>query len=636
MIATPGPAWMPWLLVLLPGSFALARFSLLAAGLAPRTVAALTPAMFFVLLVLPTHVASLATGSIHIGATISLVASGLTGYVVLCLRTRLRWPGLAPDGAAIPKEVWMALAVTLAFISVVVFRQNIHDEVQLPSHQSITSQLANGQYPPIHPLFPAAELRYHYGFDVLSALAVLMLRIRVDQAIDLVSLAAWIATFLAAWAMGARLTTSRGALLAALIVCFAGGLPWLGTWVDGNALLQGYEAGTQRVNPPFVGIFFQHPWSVGTPVWCAALLLADSSVTATTRSGWALVILALCVAALALFHIVLFAMFGLAVAIGLAVQYRRTPRQRLWETAAAVIAGGVAATLCHGFFAPRLAPGDGLMGGDLLPAVDGVAGHWLSSVRWHVASFGLLLVLGPIGLFKLLRGVGTRLADRPAPSLCAVMLAASAAIALTIPNVLRNAHTWDIVKFDTVAALSFSWGAAVFIEGMLDRRRRMGVAVLGLLLAPGLLWVSAFWLTRATIVGPISPYLARRYPLDDADARAITWLRLHGGSPCPMVYRRSDAARPYAAWGGLSVPMLENFPKVWGISDTLIRERERFLEQPPTPESLRRQGVVWVVLDDRDVALAAAIVAEMSRGGAELATDLGPIRIYRLLPTSSI
>jgi len=53
-------------------------------------------------------------------------------------------------------------------------------------------------------------LRYHYGFDLAAAIVTGLLRIRVDQAVDLLTLALWPLMFLLLWRLGEHFGGSKG------------------------------------------------------------------------------------------------------------------------------------------------------------------------------------------------------------------------------------------------------------------------------------------------------------------------------------------------------------------------------------------------------------------------------------------
>ena len=102
---------------------------------------------------------------------------------------------------------------------------NFHDETYFNQHHAIIAHLQNGAYPPRYLYEPGSLLRYHYGFDLAAAIVTGLLRIRVDQAIDLLTLALWPLMFLLLWRLGEHFGGAKAGLFVSLMVCFAGGWP---------------------------------------------------------------------------------------------------------------------------------------------------------------------------------------------------------------------------------------------------------------------------------------------------------------------------------------------------------------------------------------------------------------------------
>ena len=111
-------------------------------------------------------------------------------------------------------------------------------------------------------------LRYHYAFDLAGAIVTGLLRVRLDQAIDLLTLVLWPCMFLLLWRVGEHIGGGRAGLFVALTVCFSGG--FLGSQtVSGCGQCTVNEL---QIVPPFISYFFQHPWSIGAPIFCLIIL----------------------------------------------------------------------------------------------------------------------------------------------------------------------------------------------------------------------------------------------------------------------------------------------------------------------------------------------------------------------------
>src|SRR5262249_28264587 len=142
-----------------------------------------------------------------------------------------------------------------------------HDEIPSTGHLSMTSQIENGTYPPRHLTFPELELRYHYGFNLLAAAVASMLRLKVDNAIDVVTLLAWGYSWCLAWAIGEGLVGLGWGAATAAVVLFGGGMPVVSSAKTLAWRLTGFSAvGSDNLNAPIVSYFFQHPWTLGIPL----------------------------------------------------------------------------------------------------------------------------------------------------------------------------------------------------------------------------------------------------------------------------------------------------------------------------------------------------------------------------------
>src|SRR5262249_40421879 len=111
--------------------------------------------------------------------------------------------------------------------------------------------------------------------------------------------------------------------------------------------------------------------------------------------------------------------------------------RRVLLFAAVLAAATAAARRLGGFFA---APPDGATSGIVRHL--GILDTPADSLRWHLATFGLLLPLGLAGLFPRTRG--------------RVVLAALGAGALLTLNSVRYGLSWDIVKFGVVADITLA------------------------------------------------------------------------------------------------------------------------------------------------------------------------------------
>src|SRR6267154_2452631 len=159
MIENPQPSWLPFLLLALPGigfaAYAVNKFLFPNDDRPLCTVGAIG----LVLALLPTHLLALATGSLNLGLAGAWIGIGAGGYA---------WLG----------HHWQKCS-----------------------------------YPPRYLYEPSLPLRYHYGFDLAAAIVTGLLRIRIDQAIDILTLALWPTMFLLLWRVGEHVCGRLAGLL---------------------------------------------------------------------------------------------------------------------------------------------------------------------------------------------------------------------------------------------------------------------------------------------------------------------------------------------------------------------------------------------------------------------------------------
>ncbi|MGZ5972580.1 MAG: hypothetical protein ACXWPK_04090 [Isosphaeraceae bacterium] len=214
------------------------------------------------------------------------------------------------------------------------------------------------------------------------------------------------------------------------------------------------------LNPPMISYFFQHPLALGLPLAvCATLIILDRR-----RAGFVRYIsLALLLAALSFSQAVVFAALAGAIPVAEVFSDLSFTRRRVAGVAAAVVVALLVGRAAGGLFLP---PPDGM--GLSISLQAGVAATLIDTIVWHVLTYGLLLPLGACGFFFLPRG---RL-------FLALLLAGS----LGVLNLLRYAHSWDLVKFGTVAALALSIATSATVARVFALRPALLGVTLGLLL----------------------------------------------------------------------------------------------------------------------------------------------------------
>jgi hypothetical protein len=139
---------------------------------------------------LPTHILALAFGSLSIGLSIAWSLIGAAGYVLILRGQRGNRPAPLIERSAWTKRLGIA-ALSMMPIVLPTILLNFHDEAYFNEHFAMIAHLQNGTYPPRYLYEPSLPLRYHYGFDIAGAIVTGLLRVRLDHAVDLLTLALW-------------------------------------------------------------------------------------------------------------------------------------------------------------------------------------------------------------------------------------------------------------------------------------------------------------------------------------------------------------------------------------------------------------------------------------------------------------
>ena len=546
-----------------------------------------------------------------VAGTLLCAALGAASIVArLCTARSIRLPGRA----CIPLVLFTVAAVVLIVPTV---RLYFADEAIQAGHLSTVEQLLNGHYPPRYAYFPRFELKYHYGFDVLAAMASGLLHAKASTGIDVCTVLLWVYMAVLSGHLGRRLTGARYGVLTAAFAMLGGGFPFLcptaraslGAQLTGACMINELQLGM-----PTAGYFFQHPFGLGIPLALAVLcLLADRA--SGPRPGR---YVAFGVLLLALFvgQIVLFACLAATLAVSEGFpKRRRFERARALRMAAVLAIVVVCSRWLGGFAAP--AP---YHVGSLLAWHLGVGHSVDTAIRWQLRVYGLLLPLGLVGL-RLLRR--ERLA-----------FALLVAGCLVTPNVLRYTRSWDIVKFCTVAGLMLSICASAVVvrlarlrpttpRWMLGARLSLAAALTAVGIAAGVGLHLAVWL-RAELRPSMT---MRLFELSKQDEAVLDYLRHHVG-PEEIVLRRPRISWAYNQLGGLHVPWLPNAVNSFGFGPEQQEPRRQLLRTLPAAlHAYVDQGITWFVLDDNDGMLQAEAAQWLRTGEVEIAFESGSLRV---------
>jgi hypothetical protein len=279
-----------------------------------------------------------------------------------------------------------------------------------------------------------------------------------------------------------------------------------------------------------------------------------------------------------------------------------------------------------GFFVLGPFPSVGAqLGGGLQVRNFAAPGAVLGQIQWDLASFGALLILGSVGLFRVR-------CDK-------AFLTMLVALPLVIVNMLRYQYTWDIVKFGTVGFIALAIGAGVVLSdlwGWADNTSRNTVCAL--LIVP-LLWQGFLYpFGQLTAYAPesrprfsvqmIRPYFSiiirwtRTTPVLSLSC-ALTWgLRR-------IVYRTIEKSEPYAIWGGLPT-QASVYPADSGNNDSYGLGEEKFAARVQLAaitenwlDRLTAEHVSWVVTDSDDVEINALLERGEHKARVALAKQFG-------------
>ncbi len=638
MIDNPQPAWLPLLLLALPG-IALAAYAVneVVFRRSDRPLCTI-PAIGTVLALLPTHILALACGSLTIGLAVAWIVVGAAGYVWILRHWRDFWCKRSPPRTDIAQRLGIA-ALSTAPIVLPTILLNFFDDAYFNGHEAIIAHLQNGTYPPRYLYEPSLPLRYHYGFDLAGAIVTGLLRIRLDQAIDLLTLALWPCMFLLLWRLGEHFGGRRAGLLVALTVCFSGGWPVLCTpdgftasGVQSLALRVLGKCTIERlpINPPFIAYFFQHPWSLGVPIFCL-VVLQRAALFRTVNQPLAVAALVCSLSLLSLCQAVLF--ITTIITLGL-TEIWCLLRARTYTASNVLLGLGaslVIAKLMGGFFVSgSFPPAGGIFDTGLV--LRDLSGGAVAQIQWNIASFGVLLVLGIVGMLRARRGKA--------------FLTGLATLTFVIVNALRYEYTWDIVKFGAVSFIALAIGAGLTLADLArwaDTRGRKVICglIVIVLVGQGVLYP----LFTALLFDPhdrlplsiqmIRPYLSSAYPVDPDQGRAVSFLRGHM-DPAEVVYRAEEKSEPYAIWGGLPT-QASVYPADSGDNDAYGLGKGKFAARKELAsisetwlDRLAAEHVAWVVTDPDDVAINAVLDGAEEQGRAVLAAQFGEVRVFRL------
>ncbi len=589
--------------------------------------AVLTPAFALAPWLLAIHVVGRFTRSFPVGLVAGTLIIALAGVFLFVQQRKTKFS--SKTGQRASRWMWLCAALAALGIAPTALGWAVHDELNQTGHMSLAAQMLNGVYPPRHNTFPSAELNYHYGFDLLVAVTAALTHLRVDKAIDAVTVFCWGWSFCVAWVLGERATGSRGVVIATTLLV-GSGLPMLCAKdrpIEFMDLLGGCSIDGIWPNPPLVSYFFQHPWALGIPLALSTILVAHERRCRTIPRFCMIIAL---LVMLSLSQFTLFATLAPSIAAQEFFSSDIPPKrflERLFGARFSLFRGIllVIAALVALFFATRIGGFFALAANRHGPTIIvrpqwGVTATFNGSLRWLAASFGFLIPLAFTGIFFVRR---IRVL-----ALCLFLGS------LLVINTLRIKETWDIVKFATIGAIAAGILAGVTLDRLISiKRRYVGVplAILLFLVTTGAGF--AFPITFGWDAGRL-PARTPRTPaaLWGPDDEVTTFLRAHM-KPGEVMYRAKYAGTYYAVWTGLPQVWTEKHATSFGFTPERVARRERLLRDfPSAPEPYVSESVRWFVLEKtRDPVLWDYADQWIAKRRAREVMKTGGLRVVELL-----
>ncbi len=571
----------------------------------------LTPVVVIALWIVAVALAARWTSSLDRGLAIGmLVVAGAGAWA----RWRWRRPAAEPPPPDRSSAAMMLTAIAVAVpIAVIAFGDDFFDERRPNGHLGIISQMQNDSYPPPNQLFPDLPLRYHYGFNLAAAGVTAMTRLPISAAMDGLTVSGWLLSWCLLWLLGDRLGGRGAGRWVAGATLLGGGAATLFGWCGASPLASmswGDLLGSrlmlvdQPLNPPLVAYFYQKPFALGIPLALAVMLVACERA-----EGWHTrrdVVLGLLLAAVSLTQTVLFVTVLptlTAVELGVA-RRRRFP---------AVAAGSLALAAAMGGLLFTALPEGAELG--LVFRVWSLEAGVPQVLAWQLLSLGALLPLGVWGYCALRR--------------MRLFFALLIGGCLIVPNVVGYLHTWDIVKFFTVAALGLGILSGLGLARLAardSRRARLGlVALVVLLTATPVTWVTL----HVGRVG-VERFSEQRTPEPPDDVAAAGWLRRHV-APGELVLITPSRNLPYVGYGLPLAGPMSGTVLTFGPPRDRFDARRALLDQLPRDlQPYLDQGIRWLVLRPGDTRIRGHLPAWREDGRAEQKVEFGRLVIYRL------
>jgi hypothetical protein len=472
-----------------------------------------------------------------------------------------RWPSIGGAAAGFRADLpaWLVAAGTGLTVLAILFgngwRQAADGFVSggwnwsdLLVHVSIGSSIASGNFPPEVPFFSGVPLTYHWFADFHGAIAATAGDVGIIQVYFLTSGLFAAVLAMLAWTLALQLTRRRRvATIAAILVCFGGGMGWLrlaGDLIAGGSsivdlITNGSYDNSWAGEWPFfrvasilgTGLLPHRATTLGLPGLVAVILLV---VTCLGRRPAGVLLAGILAALLAPFHLHLFPAAYLLVLLYVAASGAWRARTVVRDAALFLAPVVVAVPLIAGVVAGAVSQ-------------QGDADAFRPVLGWSEARFGdgpvavVFFYLTNLGLpFALAAVAAVRSGDIPHR----VPLVAWAVALFLIPNLVVVGAEFDMNRYFQVMSIPVAILASWLI-------RRWSVPLIaGLLLvaaiSPALAGLWHLW--SPTVVVSTAQESAARWIEDNTPDRAIFVTDAYINSPIDLTGRRRISTfGPYAS-----------------------------------------------------------------------------------------
>ncbi len=601
---------VPWygglpLLLLLPFVW---RSGLMLARLATRDerlARFLSVGLAIALWLLSIHVVGLLSHSFFVGLFAGTVLTAAPGAFTF----KRIVPDVKPADSTSP-WLWVGMVAMMALIAWPQLRFEEHDECEPFGHVGTAQEIEAGDYPPRYPWFPAYEVRYHYGIDLATAsVSAVLGHADISRTLHVITIALWGCAFSLLWLLGeCMLGGALGGAVTASTTLLAGGFQLFCRSPNPlSLLLMGDCSPTGSwINPPFLSNFLQHPWTLGTPIGAAALLIF--SLRRSNDWLW-FAALWLLLTMLSLSQFAFFATLTAALcAAGCFEGWRPSPKLIL-RFGLLFVATVLAASQLHGFFAHGAEP----KGQHFRMQLFWTAHPFSEWLAWNVQSVAFLIPLGLLGLIVMRKG-------RLLPAFLGFG-------GIVFANLFTDQNA--LFKLTTVAEIGLGLLASGGIVWMLRRKALLPVG------AAALVACTTFSLCWAFAVGSDLPGLwyckDLLSPPSPADQQAIAFLRRQA-KPGELIFRAGEQnAKRYTLYGGLTEPYFDYNVFSHGFSSQLVNDRDKLMAHPSaSPEPYLAQRFHWFVVEPNDREVSENLEHWKESGSAELRAEFPPLRVYYL------